>query len=177
MNANMRAREVLRDAIVMELEGKRFFEHASGRMSRKRSKEMFMGLVAQEKRHVDVLRRELSRLESGRGWCPLDEVERDSGQEGSSSVFSDTDVKQLWLSLKPDAGELEVIDLGMEVEKRSIELYRSAGSEIGDPAAKQIFDWLVDEESGHLAILQAERDSRTGSGFHYDNMEFSLETE
>lgn len=177
MDGNLRAREVLKDAIVMELEGKEFFEHASGRMSRERSKDMFLGLVAQEARHVEVLSRELMRLEGGQGWSALDEVDKDAGSGERPSVFSDMKVRQLWLGLKPDAGEIDVIDLGMEVEKRSMELYRSAGSEIDDPAAKEVFEWLVGEESSHLTILQAERDSRMGSGFHYDNMEFSLETE
>lgn len=172
---NVRAREVLKGAIAMELQGKEFFEHASGRMTHRRSKDMFLGLVAQERRHVEVLDHELRMLEDGRGWSSLEEVKALAGQAVRSPVFSDNEAEKL--RLRPDAGELEVIDLGMEVEKKSIEYYRSAGSESDDPVAKKVFDWLVSEESGHLSILAAERDSRAGSGFHYDDREFSLEAE
>lgn len=172
---NARAREVLKDAIVMELEGKEFFEHASGMMTRKRSKDMFLGLVAQERRHIEVLSHELSMLESGRGWSSVGDIKEVSGKPFRSPVFSDREVKKL--RLKPDAGELDVIDLGLEVEKKSIEYYKSAELESEDPEAKRVFGWLVSEESGHLSILMAERDSRAGSGFYYDSSEFSLETQ
>jgi len=58
--------------------------------------------------------------------------------------------------------------------------YRRVGAEATRDRAMAVtlvFNWLVGEESGHLTILQAERDSRSGSGFHYGSMEFSLETE
>ncbi len=170
-----RSQEVLTKAIAMEFEGKDFFERAAGKMTRKRSKDMFLSLVTQEKRHIEILTHELRRLEDGRGWTTLEDAEKQSAASSGSPVFSKDGVRRL--KLRPDAGELEVIDVGIEVENKSIEYYRSAGESTKDKNAKQIFSWLVGEESGHLTILRAERDSRAGTGFHYDNMEFSLETE
>lgn len=172
---NSQAREVLEKAIAMELDGKEFFEGASNRMTRKRSKDMFLSLVTQETRHVEVLSNELRMLEEGRGWVALEEAKRIRGRPPRHSVFKGKTAKAL--EMNPDAGELEVIDVGIEVEKKSIEYYRTAGQESKDSKAKQVFNWLVGEESGHLTLLQAERDSRSGSGFHYDGMEFSLETQ
>jgi rubrerythrin len=172
--AGRSASDVLRDAIAMEVDGKEFFERASGMVARKRSKEMFLSLAAQEGRHIEVLSHELGRLEAGRGWSTLDEARASTGGEGHS-VFSHGDVKRLRLA--PVAGELEVIDVGIGIEQRSIDYYRAAGQASEDPKARQVFNWLVGEETGHLTILRAERDSREGSGFHYGNMEFSLETE
>lgn len=174
MGVHRDARDVLRDAVRMELEGMEFFERASRRMTHERSKEMFLGLVAQERRHIEVLSHELRLLEEGREWATLDDAMRFSGAL-AASVFSGSNIAKL--GLRPEAGELEVVDVGIEVEKRSMEFYRAAGAEAESQSAKQVFDWLVGEESGHLTILQAERDSRAGSGFHYDSMEFSLETE
>lgn len=169
------SRIVLRDAIAMELDGKEFFERASRQMTRKRAKDMFLGLVAQENRHIEVLSNELRLLEGGHDWAALDDVKRLSGPTSVPSVFSDKRITRS--KLKPDAGEVDVIDLGIEVEKKSIEYYKAAGQQTENQNAKQVFNWLVGEESGHLTILQAERDSRSGSGFHYGSAEFSLETQ
>lgn len=167
--------DVLREAVAMEVDGMEFFERASRMMTRERSRDMFLGLVAQEKRHVEILGRQLGLLDEGLDWAKLEDVKDSSASPGRVTVFEDRGIKRL--QLKPGAGELEVIDLGIEVEKKSIEYYRIAGQETENTNAKEVFEWLVSEESGHLLILQAERDNRSGSGFHYDNAEFSLETE
>jgi len=166
---------VLRDAIAMEVDGKEFFERASRMMAHKRSKDMFLSLAAQEKRHIDVLSHQLELLDQGLDWVTLEDAKTASAPSSGFSVFRGRGMRGL--DLRPDAGELEVVDVGIDVEKKSIEYYRTAGQETEIANARQVFNWLVGEESGHLTILQAERDSRSGSGFYYDTMEFSLETE
>ncbi len=169
------AANILRNAIEMELEGQRLFEEASERMKHPHAKEVFLNLVKQEMSHVQIIGHELHRIESGLGWSSLETAK--SGQEGYPriSVF---DRKGIHVTgLNPDIGELEVINLGIEVEKKSIDYYRDAGSKVDDQKAREIFNWLVNEEAGHLLILKAEYDSRSGSGFYYDDREFSLEVE
>jgi len=167
------ALEVLKNAISMEIEGKEFFELAAQRMMRQRAKDMFKSLVTQEQRHVEILQGELSRLSEGSGWASLKEMMDSRSSYPKISVFKDRAVKRF--KLGPEAGELDVLNLGIEVEKKSMDYYRAAGSETSDPKAKEIFNWLVGEEGGHLTILTAEYENRTRSGFYYDNMEFSLE--
>lgn len=168
-------RRILTDAIQMELEGKQFFEHASESMKEQRAKDMFMSLVKQEQRHVEVLTKELSRIESGYQWASLGEMMRASYSAPRLSVFADREIKVL--RLNEGASELEVIRIGMMVEQKSIEYYRSAALSSADPKAREVFNWLVGEEAGHLTILNAEYDNRGGSGFYYDEAQFSLETE
>jgi Mn-containing catalase len=165
---------VLRNAIQMEIEGKDFFERAAGMVKHQRSKDTFTSLVKQEQRHVNILGEELNRLEHGEEWASLEDMKRSAPEFPRVSVFQDKAFKHLKLS--PDAGELEVLKVGMDVEQKSIEYYRDAGSRTGDAKAKEVFSWLVGEEAGHLTILKAEYENRTRSGFYYDNMEFSLET-
>ena len=168
------ALEVLRNAIQMEIEGKDFFERAAGMVKHQRSKDTFISLVKQEQRHVDILGEELNRLEHGEEWASLQDMKRSAPTFARVSVFQDRAFRHLKLS--PDAGELEVLKVGIEVEQKSIEYYRSAGSRTDDSRAREIFNWLVGEEAGHLTILNAEYENRTKSGFYYDTMEFSLET-
>lgn len=72
---------------------------------------------------------------------------------------------------------MDVLRIGMDVEKNSITYYESAGLASEDAETKKIFEWLVNEEKGHLLILRAEYDNRAGSGFYYDSPEFSLEVQ
>lgn len=167
--------EVLEAAVAMEEEGKEFFERASLSMKRQRSRDMFISLAKQEQTHIDVLTHELERVRRGLEWASLEAARKNSARARKAPVFADRKVARL--KPGPDAGELEVIDLGLEVERRSIDYYRAAGLRSGDAMAREVFNWLVGQEAGHLTILQAERDSRSGSGFYYDDMEFSLEVE
>ncbi len=166
---------ILRNAIEMEIQGKEFYERAAGKMRNKRGKDMFMSLVKQERIHVDILEDELERFVHDKGWSTLREAQSQamSSSPTKISVFQDKAIRRI--EIGPDAGELEVIKLGMEIEKKSIEYYREAGMKVGDKNAKDIFNWLVAQETGHLTILQAEHDYRTKSGFYMGDPEFSLE--
>lgn len=164
---------VLRHAIEMEVQGKDFYERAAKRMKNKRGRDMFESLVVQERLHIDILEDQLTRYLHDKKWISLEELRLEVEEHPEKSVFEDPHIKNI--KLDPEAGELDVIRLGMEVEKRSIDYYREAGSEVKDANAKGMFNWLVAQETGHLQILQAEYDYRTKSGFYYDSPEFSLE--
>ena len=165
--------DILRNAIVMELEGKDFFERAVLAVRDQRTKDTFSGLVKQEQRHIDVLGAELARFEKGQGWGSLDEVSAEASSYPKLSVFKDRKIRAIKLS--PDAGELEALKIGIEVERKSIEYYSTAGTSAKNSKAKELFAWLVGEESGHLTILDAEYAYRVKSGYYYDDAEFSLE--
>ena len=164
---------ILRNAIDMEIEGKEFFRRAAKRMKFPRTRDMFASLVKQELRHVRVLEEEMSRLQTGKDWVPPASVKDAVPPAESHEVFEG--LKEQAASMDPKAGELEVLKLGMDLEKRSIEYYRRAGEEVGSDQAKSVFNWLVGEEAGHLTILKAEYDIISRSGFYFDTPEFSLE--
>jgi rubrerythrin len=89
------------------------------------------------------------------------------------TVFKDPRLKRV--RLPEDAGELEALRIGIDVEQKSIDYYRVAQDRVSNPKAREVFGWLVKEESGHLTILSAEYEHRKGSGYYYDEPEFSLE--
>ncbi len=166
---------VLRNAVAMELEGKDFFEQASKAMRHPRAKEMFASLIRQEQRHIEIISEELRRLESGDGWGTLADMRSSAPRMPQLSVFRDREIVRK--RLKADAGELEALQVGIKVEKKSIDYYRGAAQKAYDPRARELFNWLVGQEAGHLTILNAEYDNRSGSGFYYDEAEFSLEVQ
>lgn len=164
---------ILANAIDMELEGKEFFTEVAAKAKNARTRDTFNSLVKQEQRHVDILGAELKRLEEGVGWASLEKMKASAPSYPKISVFKDKQLRRL--KFDPDSGELEALGIGIEVEKKSIDYYRSAATQSSDPKAKEVFNWLVGEEAGHLTILTAEHNYRTKSGYYYDNAEFSLE--
>ena len=165
--------DILRNAIKMEEDGKRFFSEMAERARHPNARDMYASLVKQEQRHIEVLTEQLVRLEAGREWVAPSSVRSGSAAVPKVSVFAKEE--RGGLTVDPGVGELDVIRLGMEIEKRSIEYYRRAGAEVSGAKARQVFNWLIGEEAGHLAILQAEYDNRSRSGFYFDSPEFSLE--
>jgi rubrerythrin len=166
---------ILTNAIEMEREGKAFFENVASNAKHQRTRDTFVSLVKQEQRHVDILSEELRRLEQGKDWASLQEMNATPTQYPKISVFKDKEIRRM--KFDSEAGELEALKLGIKIEKKSMDYYRNAGLESTDPKAREIFSWLVGEEGGHLTILSAEYEYRIKSGFYYDNMEFSLEVE
>ena len=164
---------VLKGAVGMEFQGKEFFEDAAGKVGHPRTKIVFESLAKQEQKHIDVLAEELRRLQGGQSWASLTEAQVSAKAGLTLSVFQEERMKHLVLD--PNAGELEALKLGIEVEQRSIEYYRNAGARVSDPHAKEVFNWLVGQEAGHLTILSSEYEYRSNPGFYYDTMEFSLE--
>jgi rubrerythrin len=164
---------ILANAIDMELEGKTFFAEVAEKAKNARTRDTFNSLVKQEQRHVDILGAELKRLEGGMGWASLENMRASAPSYPKISVFQDKELKRL--KFDPGSGELEALEVGIDVEKKSIEYYRSAANQSSDPKAREVFNWLVGEEAGHLTILTSEHEYRTNSGFYYDNAEFSLE--
>jgi len=163
---------VLRNAVEMEIQGKEFYERGAEKMRNQRGKEMFLSLVKQERVHVDILEDQLERFVHDKVWLSLKHLKSEASAS-KVSVFQDKNIKKI--EIDPNAGELDVIKLGMEVEKKSVEYYRAAGNDLRDKNAKDIFNWLIAQEAGHLTILQAEYDYRTKSGFYMGEPEFSLE--
>lgn len=157
----------------MEIDGKGFFSEMAKHAAHPSARDMYASLVRQEERHIEVLNEELVRLEGGRDWISPSSVRPDPGAVPTDSVFGRDG--RAGLTVDPKAGELDAVKLGIEIEKRSIEYYRRAGAEVKGAKAKEVFNWLVGEEAGHLTILMAEYDNRTRSGFYFDTPEFSLE--
>lgn len=164
---------VLRSAIAMEIQGREFFEAVVNKVRHPQTKSVFESLAKQERKHIDVLAEELRRMEGGQGWGSLADAQASAEELSPLSVFQEERFRKL--TLDPNAGELEALRLGIEVEQKSIEYYRNAGARASDPKAKEVFNWLVGQEAGHLTILTSELEYRSNPGFYYDTMEFSLE--
>lgn len=52
--------------------------------------------------------------------------------------------------------------IAIEAEAQAREFYAGQAERVSDPELKQLFERLADEEAGHYALLEAERNSIIG---------------
>jgi rubrerythrin len=70
--------------------------------------------------------------------------------------------------------ELESLNRALQVEKETSAFYKKMVAAL-DAEGKRLFERFVEIEEGHVAIVQAEMDMVSGTGFWFDTAEFSLE--
>jgi len=70
--------------------------------------------------------------------------------------------------------ELELLRRALEVETETSAFYQKMVRTL-DAEGRTLFERFVEIEEGHKAIVQAEIDCLSGSGFWFDTPEFSLE--
>ena len=79
------------------------------------------------------------------------------------------------VSSKHDA-ELQFLKKALDVEVETSNFYKEMVRTL-DSDGRTMFERFVEIEEGHQAIVQAELDMVSGSGFWFDTMEFNLEAE
>lgn len=140
--------DVLDIAIEREKGAHDFYSRAAEITQDAKGKGMFVWLAQQELGHFNSLRN-------------LKEALKKVGNEVEFGRLSDEDSKVIESMPKSEAsGEvtasttvLEALQITMQAEKASIELYRRAERNILDPAAKTMFSEMVAEEQAHLLML------------------------
>lgn len=70
--------------------------------------------------------------------------------------------------------ELELLKVALDLERKTSGFYQQLVDTLG-PQHRPLFARFLEIEQGHLALVQAEIDSMTGTGTWFDFMEISLE--
>jgi len=150
--------EAIKMSIQMEKEGQRFYEECARKTENKLAKKMFESLAKDEIGHLHTFEKMFDTLTGTEGWQELAEG---SPNVGKVPVFDGRE------ETKPEVSQsdLDALRLGMESERKGIELYKKASENAKDPMAKQIFTKIREEEEYHYDLLQAQFDYLTKSGF------------
>ncbi|MGD2107828.1 MAG: ferritin family protein [Phycisphaerae bacterium] len=166
----MTIEEAIQTAIAFENQVRDVYTSAAEKASDATGERVFRVLADEEQRHVDYLEARLSEWRETGSIHPsaLDTVvpSRDVLAEAASRVAEGmADV---------DRGtELAMLSKALEAERKTSSFYRKMVAEL--PAeGQQLFERFVTIEDGHLAIVQAEMDSLTGTGAWFDCFEVKL---
>lgn len=162
-------RDVIREAIRLEINGKAFFLHAEVVTHNELGKRMFKRLADDEVRHLDTFSQLFSEVIGGDEWKKLVKQEQ---LRGPSPL-----IERLKLKLKKGekAGELEAMSIGMDLERKAVDFFKKSSKKATDPKAKEIFEKICEEEKLHYVLLQAQYDSVTNNGCWLDVAEFRMD--
>jgi len=139
--------EAIKIAMGAEMKAHEKYTQAAQKSTDPKGKDMFSQLAAFELSHYNHLKLLLDSLSDGKGWT-----------EYSGTQFSEIPefVKGEDLFLKANETKddiLSILSKAIEDEKKACKYYTKLAEETADPAGKEMFKKLAEEEKLHTKIL------------------------
>jgi rubrerythrin len=159
----------IRDAIILEINGRKFFNHAAEVTHHPKGKKMFLHLAEEEVKHLEIFSKMFNEILGGSDWKKELIPDDVSGEAPLVEKLKES------MKLEERKGEVEALRIGMELERSAITFFQEAAAATDDPDAKKIFLEISEEEKFHFDLLQAQYDSVTGTGFWLDSAEFQMD--
>ena len=146
----MDKRDLLTMAMEREKGGYEFYSRAAEITGDAKGREMFTWLAQQEMGHFNSLRNLVDALKSSAQAEPIRLSVEDTMQ------LKDLSESEAEGDITATTTALEALQIAMDAERASIDLYRKAEKNTLDPAAKMMFSEMVAEEQAHLLMLEAQ---------------------
>lgn len=159
----------IQQAIKLEIDGRKFFNHAAEVTNHERGQKMFRFLAAEEIKHLETFGNLFSSILKGKDWQRFVRGEELRGEAPLIIKLKESMKKE------EGKGEVEALRIGMELEQNAIRFFQESARETDDPVARKIFLEISEEEKFHYDLLQAQYDSVTHSGFWLGSAEFQMD--
>ncbi len=131
-------------AIMMETNAIKFYQEASGKTRNPVGKTMFLTILEDEKRHLEIL------LQIFKG---MDIAVKDFSPMKNIKTIFETMKDEMMQKVEATTDELEAFKIAMEMERKGIEFYKKAASEAQSEKEKSLFEKLMKEEQQHYDIF------------------------
>jgi rubrerythrin len=128
----------------METDAIKFYNEASEKIKNPIGKRMFLSIVEDEKRHLDILSQIINGLSI--------EFQDISPKKNVKTIF-ETMKDEMMERVEATKDELEAFKVAMQMEREGIEFYKKALSETGTEEEKALFERLIKEEQEHYDIF------------------------
>jgi len=133
---------VIKQAILNEVEGYEFYNMAAKQAGTEESKEAFQELANEELKHADYLRQLFDKIKNS----SEDDFKLSFlVNPPSPNIFDWKKVDKKYTSLA-----ISVFGIGMQMEKMSIDFYEDAKKNSSFEEAKKLYDLLIGWEKVHL---------------------------
>jgi rubrerythrin len=162
-------REFIEEALKLEVNGQAFFNRAAELTHNELGKKMFIRLAKEETKHLEDFSRLFSSVLHSDDWKKLLSKDR---LTGPAPVIEELATRMKRAEGKSD---IEALRLGQELELKAIDFFKNCASKTNEPAVREIFLKISEEERFHYDLLQAQVDSLTNSGFWLDSSEFQMD--
>lgn len=167
----MNLEEAIKTAIIYEMKVRDVYDKAAQNAVSPTGQKVFQVMAKEEQYHVNYLQEQLEEWQS-KGL--LKEMELKTFVPSKKTIQDNVQKLTEKVGEKPGGEELQSLQKALEVEKETSNFYRDVVGKLSGEGQK-MFERFLEIEEGHLAIVQAELDSVSGSGFWFDSPEFSLE--
>jgi rubrerythrin len=140
--------EAVKQALMLEINGFQFYQVAAERCSNPVARQMFEELARDETQHRAELERQFRSILQENRWRPPPRSKKPDLR------FKDPVIDQ---SLKKNIEgawfDFAALQIGVMLEKRTLDHYRNQRSCTEDPELKALYTWLTEWEEGHLDRL------------------------
>ncbi len=146
--------EILQQARQIEKDGEEYYHQAAEQSSHPVAKHTFVSLAEQEKLHAKYFETFYEVMTQERSWPPRGTVELEEFTvcEMARDIFQQARA-ELAAGVPPSADLHELYAEAMEIERKSIAFYHQQAQEVADDSQKEFFEFLVEQEKGHLELL------------------------
>jgi rubrerythrin len=128
----------------METDAIKFYNEASEKIKNPVGKKMFLSIVEDEKRHLDILLKIIDGLSI--------ELQDVSPKKNVKTIF-ETMKDKMMKRVEATEDELEAFKVAMQMEGEGIEFYKKALSKAVTKEEKLLFERLIKEEQEHYDIF------------------------
>ncbi len=142
------AKEILKNAILLEKRGEAFYRKVASQAENKAVKDFFTMMAEEEVAHVKVLSDQFRNLKTREGFSRLDLASLESGQ-----VASDVLNNELKEAIASADYEAAAIGAAISMEEKAIKLYAGRAESATDRQEQKLYKWLADWEQAHLDML------------------------
>jgi len=173
MKPSAAALKAVETAIQIEKDGLAFYTEAAKQTDDPNGKKMFRSLARDEAAHLKLFETTRESLLKEGHWLSPEQIAAISPKKfDRQPIFPTGD--EIKAAEIPER-ELAALQRGIQAEKDSIAFYSQEMDKTGDPDAKAMYAYLIEQEEGHRTILQGEYDYLNRTGFWFDIQEFDLE--
>ena len=163
--------EAIKTAIEFEAQVSDVYRHATENTSDPIGKRTFGVLANEEQRHLNYLKSRLHELQRTGG---ITAEELDTAMPSRQTIREGISRLETRMTQKDKGAELQMLGKALKVENDTTTFYRKMANELSAEGQK-VFARFVEIEEGHLAIVQAEIDFLSRTGYWFDVKEFDME--
>jgi len=145
---NQSAIEVLKKALLLEQQGKAFYEHVANSTKNSEVKAIFLMMAEEEKKHIAIIKEQ---------FIHYNETGKFNGQVAVTypePVVREIISDKIRNEISAAGFEAAAIAAAIDMENRAVKVYSERAAKTADLAEKEVYRWLADWEIGHSKMLE-----------------------
>ena len=154
-------RDALELTLSTERRGYTFYTNASKKTKNESGRLMFQRLASEESDHLRRLQEEYRSLLQKNEWLKREPARLPLSRKIAEDIFPQKEL--LKIEVKYETGELEALNIAMDLERRSHRFFKHFAKQIADVTGRRMFLEFAKDEESHLRTLMTEYENLAGA--------------